>query len=237
MAGTTSERGRDINSQTTAELRPTASWSKTTLWENVTAEELKQMNDIYKEVVHWRPRFTRLNRSKAANLFTDARATSLDPLAGATSHSSYMKAAMILPHLAQARTKKSSISTNAMIARRITMWNQGNFNELLVEARALQARLPVSGRRGANQDPNSFIELTKEGKIGKAMRLLEENPKRGVLRLSDHIDGKTFEDIFESKHPEAKPQNPNCVLQDSDLLSYHPSLSDEIDENLIEETG
>ncbi len=206
MAGATSESGRDINSQKTAELCPTASWSNTTLWENDTGEELKQMNDIYKEVVHWRPRFIRLNRSKAANMFTDAMTTALDPLAGATSHSSYsMKAAMILPHLTLARTKKSSTSTNATIARRITMCNQGNFNELLVEAWALQARHPVSGRRGVNQesktDPNRFTELMKEGKIGKAMSLLEENPKRGVLRLSDQIDGTSVKEILESKHP------------------------------------
>ncbi len=224
-----------------AELRPTASWSNTTLWENVTAEEVKQMNDIYEEVVHWRPRFIRLSRSKAANMFTDEITAALDPLAGATSHSSYsMKAAMILPHLTLARTKKSSTSTHATIARRITMWNQGNINELLVEARALESTLPVSRRRDLNQDsitdPNRFTEQIKEGKIGKAKILLEENPKRGVLRLSDQIDGKSAKDILESKHVEAKPQSPDCVLQDSHTLSCHPSIFHEIDENLTKQS-
>ncbi len=50
-------------------------------------------------------------------------------------------------------------------------------------------------------------------------------------------NGKSLKNILESKHAEAKPQSPDCVLQDSDPLSFHPSMFDEIDENLIAKAG
>ncbi len=56
-------------------------------------------------------------------------------------------------------------------------------------------------------------------------------------QMSDQMDGKSVKDILKSKNPVAKRQGPDCVIQDSEPLSYHLSIIDEFDDYLFKNAG
>ena len=77
-----------------------------------------------------------------------------------------MTAAIVLPHLILARTKKGTDSVNKTVFQRLQLWNQGKLDELLTEAKALQVRRSNEAERHS-QPLKSFTEFMKGGKIDK----------------------------------------------------------------------
>ena len=72
-----------------------------------------------------------------------------------------------------------------------------------------------------------------EGKTKAAIRLLTEEVKGGVLRLSDHVDtNRTVRDVFIGKHPSGQPTHPNSLIED-DPPEVHPVVFESIDASVI----
>ena len=91
-----------------------------------------------------------------------------------------MTAAMVLPHLILALTKKGTDSVNKTVIRRLQLWNQDKLDELITEAKALQVGRS-NGAERQSQPLKSFTEFMKDGKIGNAIRTLDSDAKSKIL--------------------------------------------------------
>ena len=101
---------------------------------------------------------------------------------------------MIMPHLLlqqpsfKAKSKENSIS----LSRRMILWQAGEFDKLVREARYIQE---CYGSRRRSRTPEQVSKISSklmlEGKMYTAMRLLDETNSGDVLALSNEV----FEEV------------------------------------------
>ena len=113
-------------------------------------------------------------------------------------------------------------------------WLNGDLNDLLLEGRTIQQRLPKSQPQDSQKRlAHSFANLMFEGKTKAAIRLLTEEAKGGALHLSDHVDtNRTVKDILIDKHLSSQPAHPEFLIED-DPPEVHPVLFESIDASMI----
>lgn len=147
-----------------------------------------------------------------------------------------MKAAIVLPILLlQKPSSKSKAKEHSnCLERRLRTWLDGDLNDLVSEGRTIQRRIPKSyPGDGQKRLARSFANLMFEGKTKAAIRLLTEDVKGGVLRLSDNVDSnKTVRDVLIDKHPSGQPAHPDSVIE-GDPPQVHPVLFESIDASMI----
>ena len=77
------------------------------------------------------------------------------------------------------------------------------------------------------------VTLMFEGKTKAAIRLLTEEAKGGLLRLSDQVDiNRTVRDVLIDKHLSGQPAHPESLIED-DPPDVHPVLFKSIDASVI----
>ena len=109
--------------------------------------------------------------------------------------------------------------------RHLSLWLQGAFHDLLCEGEALQSRLPSRSVTSQNsQLASTFANLMMEGKVSRAIHLLSQKSKGGVLSLDSPVncDDPTSDlvcDVLAKKHP---PLSPGSVHPNSILLDHTP---------------
>ena len=131
-----------------------------------------------------------------------------------------IKAAMCLPLLVlQKPHAKSKTKDHIMcLKRRLDLWEEGDFSMLLMEGKMIQRRLNNTHRNMINNDARiarTFAKLMNSGKIRAATQLLSRKPVKGTYNLDDEINDRTVREILKEKHPNAKPANPDVLLQAS----------------------
>ena len=92
------------------------------------------------------------------------------------------------------------------LERRMKTWQEGDLCDLLLEGRTIQQRIPKPTHESHSKHQEcfarSFTSLMFEGKTKAAIRLLTDDTKGGVLRLSDKVDSNhTVRDVLSEKHP------------------------------------
>ena len=199
----------------------------------ITAEHCQKLKLIYKEIVHWRPKFFTLKKNKTGHAFIDTLHTTLSALLDRSQDA--LLVAMVMPHLVLPRTKSENDgSQNQTLTRRLEMWLNGQFDDLFHEAKALQLRL----KRYQTKQRDVFKEFDHHvttGKISNALRCLEEDQKGLVLSLSDKIDNKTVNQILREKHPEPADMKVNYLVENpfEQTLPFHPSIFDQLNARTI----
>ena len=94
------------------------------------------------------------------------------------------------------------------LARRLQLWEQGNFDELLRECRTIQSTLNATRKVSHEQLSKTFASLIIRGKVNAALRLLDDQSSGSVLPLNDEV----YQDL-QRKHPEAKKEDCSVMLQ------------------------
>ncbi len=119
--------------------------------------------------------------------------------------------------------KSKSKDHISCLERRLKLWKDGDFTELLKEGRALQHRLPkrLPSKKSEEHLAWSFANLMFEGKTKAALQLLSNQGKGGVLHPDDTVTSSNGEslsvlEILRSKHPVGQPASANNTLQQSD---------------------
>ena len=116
----------------------------------------------------------------------------------------------------KAKPKEHSIS----LSRRMSLWQAGEFDKLVREARYIQE---CYGSRRRSRTPEQvskiFSKLMLEGKVNAAMRLLDETNSGDVLSLSNEV----LEELLK-KHPASQPAD------ESTLIRGDPAVFANIDE-------
>ena len=124
-----------------------------------------------------------------------------------------LKAAMLMPLLLLQKPHPKSKAKDhvACLDRRLTEWDNGGFEDLVREGRAIQNHLVVNQRstRLSNERlGHTFAKLMMAGRTASALRLLPESEKSRLLRLDDQAEGKsigtTIRDVPREKHPPAQ---------------------------------
>ena len=115
---------------------------------------------------------------------------------------------------------------------------EGNLNDLTLEGRTIQSRLPKFNQSMAKQNlSRSFANLMFVGKKKAALDLLSQAQKGGVLHLNDpsdpnNSDSPTVGDILKSKHPRRQYAHAECIIP-SAPQDVHSVIFDSIDASAI----
>ena len=78
---------------------------------------------------------------------------------------------------------------NEAFKKRMKLWTDGKFEELMSEAKAIQKRLDNNQhkQRGATDNARFFRLKMDNGQIRQAARLLEHEESGGILLLNEEI--------------------------------------------------
>ena len=204
----------------------------------------------YEEAVHWKPNLFRLLSGRVGETFVAELSRLFNGYATASALESVaLKAAHLLPILVLQKTSKKlkSKAITSHIHRRLTLWQDGCFLDLLREGRNIQHRLPQHYNSVTDrfQLPRTFANLMMEGKVGPAIRLLSNKSKGGVLSLdspvnTDSSSHNTVRDILVQKHPAPGQITSKAILLAETPASDHDphfSIFDQIDGDLIRRTA
>ena len=93
---------------------------------------------------------------------------------------------------------------------RLSLWLEGKIEDLVVESRAIQSRLPkLSASTSDAQMARSFANLMFAGKTSAAIKLITGYKRGGLLQLDVPVDladpGRLVRDVLTDKHPPAQP--------------------------------
>ena len=150
------------------------------------------------------------------------------------------KATIVLPILLLQKPHcRSKAKDHAhCLERRLKQWKEGSLNELVLEGRTIQSRLPKFNTSKAQQSlSRSFANLMFAGKIKAALVLLSKAQRGGVLHLGDPSDpsnpeSPTVRDVLNSKHPQGQHLNPACIIP-STPQEVHPVIFESLDASAI----
>ena len=118
----------------------------TDFWSNLTTGKKETLKNVYREIVHCKPVFFFLSKNKVGYRFVESLSVALSQCESINHNSEAgMLAAMAMPHIILARTKKGNDgSVSKIIARRLDLWIHCEFELFFLEAKALQHRLTKS---------------------------------------------------------------------------------------------
>ena len=211
-------------------------------WGILNADDFSHaLEATYSEVVHWRINSFKVPGGKVGKEFVHELSRLFAAFASASSMESIaLKATIVLPILLlQKPHRKSKAKEHATcLERRLRLWEDGNLNDLALEGRTIQSRLPKFNSSTAKQNlSRSFASLMFAGKTKAALDLLSQSQKGGVLHLDDpsdpnNPDSPTVRDTLNSKHPQGQHAHAECIIP-SAPQDVHPVVFDSIDANAI----
>ena len=212
-------------------------------WGNHNATDFSDMLEAtYNEVIYWRRNCFTVPLGRIGKAFVSELSKLYSAFASASSLESVaLKAAIILPILLLQKPQRTSKNKEHItcLERRLKAWREGNLNDLVLEGRTIQHRLPSLASHHTSKQPRArtFANLMHSGKCKAALNLLANNTEGGVLHLADHVDptisdSPTVRETLISKHPEGQNPHPNCILP-SPPVEIHPVVFNALDANTI----
>ena len=143
-----------------------------------------------------------------------------------------LTAALLMPMLLLQRPSKNA-NRKILIShldRRLTLWKDGLFFDLLHEGESIQARIPNSHSHASGTDSDLhrlFSQHMMNGNVNSALRLLVDQPSN-----PNSPSTSTVCEIFINKHPPPGPIFPDSILlKETPSPSHdpHPVIFDAID--------
>ena len=210
-------------------------------WGNHSAADFTNILDsTYSEIVHWRRNCFTVPFGKAGREFVGELSKLYQAFASASALESIaLKAATVLPILILQKPQRASKAKDhvACLERRLRSWKEGDLNDLLLEGRAIQHRIPKTSLKPTENTARSFADLMFAGKCKAALDILSNSGEGGILHLDDHTDpsnpdSPTVREVLISKHPTGQISHANCILQ-SPTQEVHPVVFESIDAGVI----
>ena len=121
-----------------------------------------------------------------------------------------LKKLMIMPKLLlqKEHTKAKQKENDHALKRRIVLWRQERYEELMHEAEAIQKRILKHPRLKTQEDvPRKFRHKMEEGNVRQAARLLQPHCEEGLLPINDDTIEK-----LKQKHPTKKGASQEALL-------------------------
>ena len=189
---------------------------------------------MYEEVVHWKKNLFKLPSGAAGKRYIreltrliDIWNTDSQPLSNIA-----LKMTMVMPAiLLQKPSRKSTAKQHgAYLNKRMTQWENGNFNELMIEARSIQkslSQVPKSKHDTPEHIAKTFAKLMMQGKVHAALRLLDRQESLGVAKMSEEM----MNDL-RNLHPEAR-EAADEILMEGEVPFFDPVIFTNIDDRSI----
>ena len=182
-------------------------------WGDYSGKDIFEViNSSYEEVVHWKPNLFLVPFGSAGTSFVKEVARLFQAFAdGSSLECICMKAITLIQSLLlQKPSKRSKTKVHIChLKRRLALWSNGDFQELLNEGRCIQTRLISRMAPSKNTvDGHIFRSLMGQGKVRSALSYLTREQNGGVLGLDDIVpqsQGLTTRDVLIDKHPLGKP--------------------------------
>ena len=124
------------------------------------------------------------------------------------------------------------------LERRLAIWTNGEFHELLAEGHTIQQNLchQITRTRRAKDNLGRFFStLMMTGKVKAAIGLLSDEGL-GVLSIDEIItpEGVSVRDVLLMKHPQGQPAHPSAIVSSSmSPDGLHSLLFDSLNGDLI----
>jgi hypothetical protein len=187
---------------------------------------------VYDEIVLWRKNMFMLQSGAAGKQYVreKTRLLNLWNDQSVLFENIAIKMTMIMPALLLQKPlyKSTSKQHASCLARRIILWEKGDFDALTRECRTIQSKLRSFG---STSQPNSvskkFTNMMLQGKVNPAMRLLEQEQSSGVI----NVNSDTLKELRD-KHPVACPPN-EAVMLKGEIPIVDPVMFDALDESMI----
>ena len=150
-----------------------------------------------------------------------------------------LKAATVLPILLLQKPQRASKAKDhaACPEKRLRSWKEGHLNDLLLEGRAIQHRIPKTSPKPTENTTQYFVDLMFVGKCKAALDILSNSGEGGILHLDCHMDpstpnSPTVREVLISKHPTGQIAHANYILQSPQEV--HPVIFESIDTGVIQ---
>ena len=162
------------------------------------------ISSIYSEITKWRRNLFRLPKGNLGKRFVDEMTKLLNTWS-TTNEEDALMLLMSMPNLLLQRTSKkvkARVNKNHLI-RRLNMWENSEYSELLEEGKCIQQRLK-NGSQNQQQNEDwikSFRNQMMRGKVNPALRLLDKNSAKGVLPICPETIAQLHE-----KHLRGEPR-------------------------------
>ena len=137
---------------------------------------------------------------------------------------------MVMPNLLlQRSSKKSKARENKnSLTRRLEMWDQKKFHDLLEEGKCIQNRLSNNQSRQSDDDLiKRFRNHMFQGNINQALRLLDKTSNKGILPIND----ETIKQLHE-KHPVGEQLHQEMLLN-GPVKDIHPIIFEDLNSELV----
>ena len=135
-----------------------------------------------------------------------------------------LKAAMVLPALLLQRphVKSKAKDHSTHLERRLKLWEKGDINSLVIEARTIQRQREkrttmTNEAKSEGQMARTFSKLMMEGKVKAALRILAQDGNGGMLPLNNEVL-----QALREKHPARKPAVPSALITSDSRSQLHP---------------
>ena len=189
------------------------------------------INATYDEIVHWRKNIFLLPSGKAGKLYIRETTRLLEMWTKQSLLSKVAwKAVMIMPALLLQKPSYNSKARDHTdcLNRRIAQWENGQFDTLMSECRAIQSNIRANSKLPSTDHiAKTFAKHVFHGRITAAMKLLDQSESTGILPLSQDV----LKELV-LKHPPAKEADPN-VLMRGEVPFVDPARFNNIDEAAI----
>ena len=191
----------------------------------------KQIMEIYGEIVKWRRNLFDVPRGNVGKKFVDEMTNQINSWC-VNSNESSLVLLMIMPAILLQRTAKSCKGrvNKEHLRRRMEMWEQKKYVELLQEGKAIQNRLPLytNSKKSEEDLVKQFRNYMLKGNVNGALRLLSKTSNSGILPINE----ETVRQLHE-KHPEGEVKHEEMLLQ-GPINYIHPVIFDGIDAELVQ---
>ena len=175
------------------------------IWGNSSFKQLSSfINKTYDQVLLFRKNLFKIPSGKSGKLFINELCLWLHQFNTSSNLNSIaMKTFFILPAIllqkpsAKSKAKEHSVA----LIRRLDMWKNSEFDELLNEVQYIQHKFKSSKKLKSPEEVGRiFAKLIMEGKISAALKLLDNEGSNGVMTE------------LQEKHPKAEPVSSDCLL-------------------------
>ena len=205
-------------------------------------EEQREGNDntmaseAYEEITSWRRNLFRLPKGNIGKQFIEHMVKQIDNWIS-TNEEDALKLLMCMPSLLLQRTSKKGKARENKdnLRRRMDLWENGCFTELIKEGKVIQQRLEKSSKQKSDWTEEDTLKAFRNhminGRINPALRLLDKTSGKGVLRMTDD----TIRQLHE-KHPKGEPINDVMVLN-GPIEEINPVIFDDFNGDLVKKVA
>ena len=182
-----------------------------TVYNNLPPDEFAAIiYQIYEEIVCWRKNLFFLPSGKVGKAFIQLTTDWLNKFnSGSSFQGIAMKVVMVLPNLLLQKPHSSSKSKehSKILDERLNECNEGKLNKLLRDCKVIKKKLKTGKKRTEAEITRIFSKLVLEGKIGAALKFLDENMENSVLQSSEAVINK-----LKDLHPTPMEILPNTLI-------------------------